>query len=285
MMLDIFRPLPPQARRETRAAYQEFLTARDGAMDIEKQQLVRREVGMLRYEKPLPRTREVDRDLFNAQYATFDAKVTTPSEMLLLLSLVKANASEAFGVTQVFDAIHLRAVKNNDMCELTLMVEETYHTRILLSTALSYGVEMRAPYKPPVALRTLIAGVSVTPEAVSRPLTLAAEILGLCTFLNLLERSREVLRHDPELRDGVEERLCEVITDELGHMSFNRACLGPAGFAQVRLMLPIVARGVAGVVPEIRALGAGTLASESEIAGLASGRRLPEHVVKSAFLS
>ncbi len=285
MMLDIFRPLPPQARRETRAAYQEFLTARDGAMDIEKQQLVRREVGMLRYEKPLPRTREVDRDLFNAQYASFDAKVTTPSEMLLLLALVKANAAEAFGVTQVFDAIHRRAVKNNDMCELTLMVEETYHTRILLSTALSYGVEMRAPYKPPVALRTLIAGVSVTPEAVSRPLTLAAEILGLCTFLNLLERSREVLRHDPELRDGVEERLCEVITDELGHMSFNRACLGPAGFAQVRLMLPIVARGVAGVVPEIRALGAGTLASESEIAGLASGRRLPEHVVKSAFLS
>ena len=285
MMLDIFRPLPPQARRETRAAYQEFLTARDGAMDIEKQQLVRREVGMLRYEKPLPRTQEVDRDLFNAQYASFDAKVTTPSEMLLLLALVKANAAEAFGVTQVFDAIHRRAVKNNDMCELTLMVEETYHTRILLSTALSYGVEMRAPYKPPVALRTLIAGVSVTPEAVSRPLTLAAEILGLCTFLNLLERSREVLRHDPELRDAVEERLCEVITDELGHMSFNRACLGPAGFAQVRLMLPIVARGVAGVVPEIRALGAGTLASESEIAGLASGRRLPEHVVKSAFLS
>ena len=52
-------------------------------------------------------------------------------------------------------------------------------------------------------------------------------------------------------------------------MSFNRACLGPVGFAQVRMMLPVVARGVSGVVPEIRALGAGTLASEGEIAGLA----------------
>jgi hypothetical protein len=140
-------------------------------------------------------------------------------------------------------------------------------------------------YKPPAALRTLIAGVAYTPELFSRPLTLAAEILGLCTFLNLLEKTREVLRHDPELRDAVEERLCEVITDELGHMSFNRACLGPAGFAQVRMMLPIVARGVSGVVPEIRALGASTLASDDEIAGLISGRRLPEHVVKSAFLS
>jgi hypothetical protein len=284
-MLDIFKPLPTEARRESRAAYQKFLTARDGAMDIDMQQLVRREAGMLRYEKPLPRIREVDRDLFNAQYASFDAKIATPPELLLLLALVKANAAEAFGVTQVFEAVHRRAVKNNDMCELTLIVEETYHTRILLSTALSYGVEMSTPYKPPTALRTLIAGVAFTPELVSRPLTLAAEILGLCTFLNLLEKSREVLRHDPELRDAVEERLCEVITDELGHMSFNRSCLGPAGFAQVRMMLPIVARGVSGVVPEIRALGAGTLASDGEIAGLASGRRLPEHVVKSAFLS
>jgi|HubBroStandDraft_1064217.scaffolds.fasta_scaffold70957_2 hypothetical protein len=284
-MLDIFKPLPPEARRESRAAYQKFLTDRDGAMDIEKQQLVRREAGMLRYEKPLPRIREVDRDLFNAQYASFDAKVATPPELLLLLALVKANAAEAFGVTQVFEAIHRRAVKNEDMSELTLVVEETYHTRILLSTALSYGVELTTPYKPPVALRTLIAGVAFTPELVSRPLTLAAEILGLCTFLNLLEKSREVLRHDPELRDAVEERLCEVITDELGHMSFNRACLGPAGFAQVRMLLPIVARGVSGVVPEIRALGAGTLVSDGEIAGLASGKRLPEQVVRSAFVS
>jgi hypothetical protein len=284
-MLDIFRPLPLEARRESLAAYQKFLADRDGAMDIEKQQLVRREAGMLRYEKPLPRLREVDRDLFNAQYASFDAKVATPPELLLLLALVKVNAAEAFGVTQVFDAIRRRAVKNDDMSELTLVVEETYHTRILLSTALSYGMDMTTPYKPPVALRTLIAGVAFTPEMVSRPLTLAAEILGLCSFLNLLEKSREVLRHDPELRDGVEERLCEVITDELGHMSFNRACLGPAGFAQARMLLPIVARGVSGVVPEIRALGAGSLASDSDVASLASGKRLPEQVVRSAFLS
>jgi hypothetical protein len=284
-MLDIFKPLAPEARRETRAAYQQFLTARDGAMDIEKRQLVRREAGMLRYEKPLPRIREVDRDLFNAQYASYDPKVATPPEMLLLLTLVKANAGEAFGVSQVFDAVHRRAIRNDDMCELTLMVEETYHTRILLSTALSYGVEMTTPYEPPVALRALIAGIAVTPEMVSRPLTLAGEILGICTFLNLLEKSREVLRHDPELRDAVEERLCEVITDELGHMSFNRACLGAAGFAQARLMLPMVARGIAGVVPEIRALGAWSKLSDSEITGIASGKRLPEQVVKSSFLS
>ena len=57
-MLDIFRPLPPEARRESLAAYQKFLANRDGALDLEKRQLERREAGMQRYEKPLSRMRE-----------------------------------------------------------------------------------------------------------------------------------------------------------------------------------------------------------------------------------
>ncbi|MGO9836107.1 MAG: hypothetical protein ACLP1X_18040 [Polyangiaceae bacterium] len=284
-MLDIFRPLPIEARRESLDAYQKFLAGRDGALDLEKKQLDRREAGMLRYERPLSRIRGVDRDLFKAQYASFDAKVATPPEMVLLLALVKMNAAEAFGVNETFDKVFHRAVKNDDMCELTLLIEETYHTRILLSTAMSYGVEVSAAFEPPAALRALIAGIARTPTFVSRPLTLAAEVLGVLSFLNLLEKTRDVLRHDPELRDAVEERLCEIIVDELGHMSFNRACLGAAGMAQARVLLPIVAKGLAGVLPEIRALGVTASAAQGDVTALASGRRLPEHVLKSAFIS
>jgi hypothetical protein len=284
-MLDIFRPLPPEARRESLAAYQKFLANRDGALDLEKRQLERREAGMQRYEKPLSRMREIDRDLFKAQYASFDTKVATSPEVLLLLALVKVNAAEAFGVNRNFERVLRRAVKNDDTCELTLLIEETYHTRILLSTALSYGIETAAPYTPPAALRTLIGGIAASPTFVARPLTLAAEVLGVLLFLNLLEKCREVLRHDAELRDSVEERLCEIIVDELGHMSFNRACLGAAGMAQARMLLPLVARGLSGVFPEVRLLGAVSLASEGEVAALGSGKRLPEHVAKSAFVS
>jgi hypothetical protein len=53
MIVDIFRPLPPEARRENLAAYKSFLTDRDGALDLEKNQLRRREERMVRYEKPL----------------------------------------------------------------------------------------------------------------------------------------------------------------------------------------------------------------------------------------
>jgi hypothetical protein len=284
MLIDIFRPLAPQARRENLAAYQQFLQSRDGTMDLEKRQLSRREEGMERYERPLARIRDIDRDVFAKQYAHFDPKAEISLEMLLLLALVKINAAEAFGVNQSYESVLRRAIKNDDTCELILLCEETYHTRILVSTALCYGVEVKAAYKPPTALRALITTIGMTPQAFSRPLVLASEVLAVLMFLNLLEKSRVVLRHDPELRDGVEERLCEVITDELGHMSFNRACLGPAGMVQARMLLPLVAVGMSGAFPEMNTLGTMSSASEFEVTSLVTGRRVPEHVVRSAFL-
>jgi hypothetical protein len=285
MLVDIFRPIPAEARRESLAAYQKFLVARDGAMNLEKRQLSHREERMGRYESPLSRVREMDRELFTSQYADFDAKVEMPPELLLLLALVKINAAEAFGVEASYEKVLRRAVKNDDTCELMLLIEETYHTRILLSTSLSYGIEVKAPYKPPAALRTLIGAIGASPMVIARPLTLASEVLAILLFLNLLEKSRVVLRHDPELRDSVEERLGEIITDEIGHMSFNRACMGPLGIAQARMLLPLVAIGISGAFPELNALGTMSSASDGEVQSLASGKRLPEHVVRSAFIS
>jgi hypothetical protein len=284
-MLDIFKPLPPADRRANLAAYQKFLADRDGVMDVEKRQLSRREERMARYERPLSRIREIDRELFTAQYASFDPKIETPPEVLLLVALVKVNAAEAFGVNKTFEKVFRRAVKNDDTCELTLLIEETYHTRILLSTALSYGIEVKSAYQPPTALRALISAIGLSPMVMARPLTLAAEVLGVLLFLNLLEKTRVVLRHDPELRDSVEERLCEIITDEIGHMSFNRQCMGAFGIAQARMLLPLVATGLSGAFPDLRALGALSSASEDEVQSLASGRRFPEQVLRSAFVS
>lgn len=285
MLLDIFRALPPEARRENLCAYQKFLVDRDGVLDVDKNQLSRREERMLRYERPLSRIREIDRELFAVQYTSFNPKVETPRELLLLVALVKINAAEAFGVRETYDKVLRRAIKNDDRSELTLLIEETYHTRILVSTALSYGIEIRSAYKPPAALRALISTIGVSPLFFSRPLTLAAEILGILMFLNMLDKSRVVLRHDPELRDAVEERLCEIITDELGHMSFNRACVGSAGMAQARMLLPLVATGLSGTFPDLNTLGAMSSASGEEVASLSSGRRLPEEVVRSAFIA
>jgi hypothetical protein len=285
MLIDVFRHVPLEARRENLAAYQAFLNDRDGALDLDKKQLRRREEGMLRYEKPLPRIRDIDRELFAKQYQSFDPKAEMAPELLLLLALVKMNAAEAYAVNVGYERTLRRAVKNHDSCELIATVEETYHTRILVSTAQLYGVEVDAAYEPPAALRGLIGTIVRSPTALARPLTLASEVLAVLMFINLLEKSRVVLRHDPELRDSVEERICEIMTDEIGHMSYNRNCVGPVGMMQARALLPMVALGLSGVFPELNALGAMSAASGDEITSLVTGRRLPGQVVQSAFVS
>ena len=284
MFVDIFRTIPADARRESLVAYQHFLTERDGTMDLEKRLLSRREEGMTRYENPLSRVRDIDQQLFAKHYDAFDPKAEIPQEMLLLLALVKINAAEAFGVNASYETVLRRALKNNDTCELIVLCEETYHTRILVSTAVCYGLEVESAYQPPTSLRALIRTIGVTPMFLSRPLVLASEVLAVLMFMNLLDKARVVLRHDPELRDGVEERLCEVITDEIGHMSYNRACIGAAGMAQARMLLPLVAMGMSGAFPEMNVLGTMSAAADHEVTSLATGRRLPEQVMRSAFV-
>jgi hypothetical protein len=204
--------------------------------------------------------------------------------MLLLLTLVKLNAAEAYAVDTSYETQLRRAIKSNDGVEMTVLVEETYHTRILLTAARLYGIEIKAPYRPPSGLRALIGAIGKSPTSLARPLILASEVLGVLMFINLLEKTRSVLRHDPELRDSVEERLCEVLTDEIGHVSYNRACVGPIGMAQARAILPMVAIGLSRAFPEMNALGAMSSASGEDVTSLVAGRGLPEQVVRSAFV-
>jgi hypothetical protein len=114
------------------------LADRDGIIDVEKRTLSRREEGMTRYAKPLSRIRDVDRSIFEAQYASFDPKLPTPAEAMLLVALVKVNAAEAYGVNTNYERAARRFSRLEETLELTLLVEESYHTRILLSTAVLY---------------------------------------------------------------------------------------------------------------------------------------------------
>jgi hypothetical protein len=247
--------------------------------------LTLRERGMERFERPLARLRDIDRELFQSQYENFDRKRKTPAEVLLLIGLVKVNAAESYGVSQSFDKVYRRAIESEDDLELVLLIEETYHTRILLSSAVLYGIDVKSPYRPHAGLRALIGGINHTPDFISRPLILAGEILGSLAFLNLLHKTREILGHDPELRDAVEERVSEILVDEIGHVSFNRMCMGPAQLVETRLLLPAVAMGLSSAVPELGMLGAVSSTLSDDLARFRSERRLPEHVRKAAFIA
>jgi hypothetical protein len=286
-MLDLFSPLSPEARAENRRAYRSFLADRDGEVDPEGRTLSRREELMERHLRPLANPRPIDRALFDKQYRSFDRRVETPDEMLLLLSTVKLNAAEAYGVGRTFDKTYERAVRENDDVELILQIEEGYHTRILLSSAVLYGMNVSVPFSPSAALRALITGIADMPEVLARPLLLASEILGTVVFLNLLFLARRVLKDDPELRDAYEERIIEILIDELGHVSFNRMCLGSRGLARARFLLPFVSHGLKNSIAEYgtlcRQLGVELVLNPDTVVGPRSA--LPEAVKRSAFLA
>jgi hypothetical protein len=285
-MLDVFSPLSTEAQRASRDAYREFLIERDGPADLENRILARREERMARYVHPLPRLREIDRALFLSQYRKFDPRGTMSREALLLMALVRINGAEAYAVDEHFDTAYQRALRSHhehDDIDVLLHIEETYHTRILLSSAVLYGLDITEPYVPPLSLRALIGSITRGPDVLSRPLILAGEIVGTVTFLNLLHATRDILRHDPELRDAIEERLTEVLIDEIGHISFNRMLLGPAGLLRARLLLPLVAAGSAATVPVLRAIGLRTLADDATT--VTTSARLPEAVRRAAFVA
>jgi hypothetical protein len=284
-MIDVFAAMPTEVRRAQRESYRAFIADRDGEVDFNRRTLTRREARMKRYETPLPRVRAMDGEAFAQQYRAFDPGRRPSPEMMLLLALVKVNAAEAYGVNKTFGKTMKRALQGDDDLEPILVIEETYHTRILLSAACLYGIEVSSAYVPPSALRVLIGGIANTPESISRPLVLAGEILGTLLFANLLSVARKVLKHDAELADSVEERIIEVLVDEIGHISFNRMCLGPVGLAQTRVLLPLVAKCMASFSYELRALGAMGSDPLADLPKISDPARLPEIVRSQAFFA
>jgi hypothetical protein len=283
-MFDLFAAAPKDLRRARLAEYRQYLVDRDGEIDLKLQTLSRREPAIKKYETRPALVRDMDAAEFRRQYVAFDKRKALSPEMLLLLALVKVNSAEAYGVARNFQRVMDRAMKNNDDAELRIMLEEGYHTRILLSAANRYGIEVTEPYHPPSALRVLIGAIATAPAAIARPLTLVGEIIATLMFAKLVGVTQRVLKHDPETRDAVTERVVEICTDECGHISYNRMHMSPAELAQTRLILPMTARIMSTVFPEIVALGAFPVDVMQELP-LLNPKNLPECVARNAFVA
>ncbi|MEY4578569.1 MAG: hypothetical protein RL701_3272 [Pseudomonadota bacterium] len=285
-MLDIFSAMTSAERVAQRAAYRQFLLERDGEPNIEQRTFSRRELGMERFKKPLPRLREIDRDQFFQQHAlNFSAKLETlPPEAKLLLALVTINGAEGYAVDQNYELVLGRVQRGEeDDIELLLHIEESYHGRILLSSAVLYGLEVKESVPPPASFRALIIAMTRSPDLIARPLIMAGELVSLATLLNLFHAAGDILKHDAELRDAVEDRLIEVLTDEVGHITFNRMSLGATGLACVRSMLPAVAAASLRMMPSLRSTG--LLPTVRQVLLATDPARLPDAVRRGAFLA
>ena len=271
-------------REDLLRAYREFLGRRNGEMDLTKG-FSRREEWLgeaagweARYAGP------VDAEAFNRAYVDFGAAKQLSLQEMALLTFVKANAGEAYGVEVVNRVRHARNPDSTQIfhqVERLLSFEETYHTRILIGATQHFGVEVKGAWKPNLQLRLLIGALAYAPGVFFHPILLASEISGVFVFQWMLKRVGEIFRDQPRIRESMEQRLTEILVDEVGHVAFNRMAVGARGLESARRMVPGVMKGVVGTTPEYRALGL----SDSEMKGIADFdlHDLPEEVLRRSY--
>jgi hypothetical protein len=251
----MFEPPARESIPDSLHAYATYLEARDGAADFEQRTLAARERDTARLEAaPACWEGPFDTALFERQLRRYDTAAPTSREMQLLLCMVKINSNEAYGVERARG----RAEEQDGTLgwlHRVVLLEETYHTRLLLSAARLFGVSVAEPAPPMLITRALVHTIVSMPEGVARPVTLAAEAIGIAIFLRMIGAVRRIFADRPELRDALEERVTEVLIDEVGHVSFNRLIATPGTFAALRTLLAAVAVGTRGAFPEADELG------------------------------
>jgi len=84
--------------------------------------------------------------------------------------------------------------------------------------------------------------------------TLCGEVIGTIVFRRLLETSH-LFADQPEVEHRLRALLGEVLSDEVSHVLYCRARLGPMPMRIARAVRPLLARGFLTIVPELRQLG------------------------------
>ncbi|HLT31717.1 MAG TPA: hypothetical protein VK013_16900 [Myxococcaceae bacterium] len=276
--LSFYGSTPEDPRDDLLSSYLTVLERRNGSLDIERP-FPTREAWMEESEGWTVRSRRrVDPQAF---MEGFTGGQTDRGDLALqaLLTFVRINAGEAYGVEVVS---RLRKPRGHEMVsrvERVLQHEETYHTRILLGATRQFDVPTPTlAWKPGFALRGLIATIAIAPNAIHHPVTLASELAGIFAFNWLLERLPTLFPEEPELRETLEQRLIEILVDEVGHVAYQRMCVGPVGLRVARRMAPEVARSS---FPDMAALG-WSPATLNEVSRL-DLEHLPDEVRRRAF--
>jgi hypothetical protein len=252
-----FRPVDETGREALYTEYLGFLADRNGEMDFLSRRYSKRERHLRAMARSTVRHRQpLDQELFRRQGATYRSSEATPDAMKLLLILCKMNAGEAFGVEvmRVARKAYLERPEAQYRAENVVATEEDYHTKILVGATQYFGVDWDIAFAPPLALRALVHGLANVPQRLFHSVLLAAELSGIYMLCTMLDVSRVVLRDQPELRDAVEERLLTVLTDELGHASYNRLAVGTMGLGFARKLFPRIHEAMP--YPELRDLRA-----------------------------
>lgn len=224
-----------------------------GALPYREDSLTLMDASVVRYDGRLSQS-DFDRlyDQFNSR-----APELNP-DLLLLLTFCKMNGGEAYGVRVVKDVYTRRNKYGSDLRGQAMQVaqqEEEYHTRILVGAANQFDIQVVDRYRPKLMLKALIHAIAYSPRTLMHPILYSAEVSGIYLFNWTLNQISDFLKGQTELQELLEQRLTEILIDEVGHVAFNRLVMSPAELSLGTRLAGLTVRGLPQITPETEALG------------------------------
>jgi hypothetical protein len=232
-------------------AYLAFLVARDGAPDMARHTLARREELFERLAgAPLRSRRGLDHACFDRNLARRRPEAGLDRRMLWLLATAKANQAERFGVglAELYGKVDV-----DDPVRVHLALQEHYHTRILGDVVAVFGLTAR-PRPPALVARALVRLLVATPEPWTRPLTGCAEMVGCLVFRALRDAGVELFADEPAVAGRIALIYDEILGDEIGHVGYVASLLGPGGRRLMRGLYRALGFRLGAQIPELVAL-------------------------------
>ncbi len=234
--------------RRTVDGYLAFLAGRDGRPDLLRHTLARREAFFERLARePLVPSYRPDRETFLRNLARHRPEHGLDPRMLWLLATAKANQAERFGVG--LGELYGKLDPENAV-RLHIALQEHYHTRILADVASIFGLPVH-PRPPRFFARTLVKILVATPERWNLPLTGAAEMAGCVIFRALRDRGVALFADEPAVAARIRLLYDEILADEIGHVGYIAAVLGPTGRAVMRRLYRMLGQRLARQFPEL----------------------------------
>jgi hypothetical protein len=255
-----YGPVDDAHRQSLLAAYVDHLQHKNGQPDPRTGALPRREERLAQMDaSPLRYAGHLSQTDFDRLYDRFGRFATALSpDLLLLLTLCKMNGGEAYGV-RVVKGVYTRLDKyGSDLRGQVMRLaqqEEEYHTRILVGAARQFDIRVVDRYRPTLLLKVLIHAIAYAPRALMHPILYSAEVAGIYLFYWTLNRIRGFLPGQTELQELLEQRLTDILVDEVGHVAFNRLVMSPRELALGASLAGLTLRGLPQITPEASALG------------------------------
>lgn len=211
-----------------REGYRRFLAGRDGVPDLGRHSLARREAFFAGLSAaPLRSQAPIDRSAYLRNVHRHHIEPGLDARVLWLLATAKSNQAERFGVGLAELYGRVPAV-DEDPVRVHLHLQELYHTRILADVVALFDLPVH-PAPPPLMTRAMIEGMVFAPPHWTLPLVGFGEMAGCVLFRALRDRGVLLFADEPGIADRVWLLYDEILADEISHVGFITAQMGPTG--------------------------------------------------------